>query len=152
MHLPSDTVIQCNHGGRLIPDSRLFFKQGKRKLLTRASVLGGTFKGCDRCVKVEKLVSGYESEEPKSLLLRNLDFLTNSTPAGRAVVLDEPAPPAVSRSGPVLLTSLIWLCLCIAAVLATIYYYEGQLNAYQTRMREECRSQMQTLAADLTPR
>lgn len=152
MYLTSDVFIQCSHGGRLDPDSRYFFRRGKLKLLTRGSVLAGRIKGCKHCQKVDELISGYESEEPEALLLRNLDFLTDSAPAGRAVLLDEPSPPNISRPRYILLTSLIWLCVGATAVLTTVYYYEGRLTAYQMRVREECKTQMETLAGELTPR
>lgn len=150
MYLPSDVVIQCSHGGRLAPDSRHFFSRGKQKFLTRESVLSGTIKGCKHCQKVEELISGCESEEPEALLYRNLDFLTDSSPAGRAVLVYEPPQPNTLRSHSILYTSLVWLCVALAATLTTIYYYEGQLSAYQAGARAECIKQMDALAGDLT--
>ncbi|HYG08512.1 MAG TPA: hypothetical protein VD835_00930 [Pyrinomonadaceae bacterium] len=115
--------------------------------------MAGTIKGCKHCQKVDELVSGYESEDPESLLLSNLDFLTDGSPTGRAVMLGEPsAATDGSRRRSILFTSLVWLSVCVASVLATIYYYENQMSAYQTKVINECASQMENLARELTSR
>ena len=149
MYLSSNTVIHCSHGGRLLPDDRHFIKLGKQRLLTKESVLNGKIVDCDQCQKVKQLISGYESDDPKAPLLTNLDFITDSLPVGRAVILGEPVSKKDSGRRALLLTSLVWMCLAIAAVLVTIYYYEERLNTYQTKVRGECIGQINTLADEL---
>ena len=153
MYLSSNAVVQCSHGGRLYPNGRHFIRLGKQKLLTRDAVLKGKIVDCpNNCHKVTELISGCESEAHNVPLLKNLEFLTDGTPPGRAVVLGEPEVKESSSISVILWTSVIWLCLGSAAVLGTIYYYQRQFDAYQQNIRALCQEQMNTLADDLTRR
>jgi len=138
MYLSRNAVIQCSHGGRLVPNRRQLIKIGNQKVLTRQAVLEGKIVKCpNNCERVTDLIGGYESEAPNAPLLLNLEFLTDSQPPGRGVVMAEPAPAKGSSARAILLTSLVWLVIAAAAALAMYKIDEAKYNADYARHTEE---------------
>jgi hypothetical protein len=147
MYLSSRTVIQCSHGGRLVPKSRKFIRLGGEKILTWDSVMSGRIDDCLQCQKVTKIISGYESEAPNAPLLKNLEFLTDSTPPGRSVILEEPKSRSDSNTRVILLTSFIWLCVTLTAVFATYMIEEERLNRFQVDQDKKCQEDIKRLCS-----
>lgn len=150
MYLSKDTVIQCSHGGRLIPDRRHLLKLGNRRVLTRQAVLGGRIVKCpNNCERATEILAGAESEALNAPLLMNLEFLTDSTPPGRGVVLAAPMP--VKRQGhasAVILTSLAWLLVCVAVAAGTYVYSQNELVNEMHELNDKNKELSDTLAAD----